>query len=50
LKSHPNSPEQVPFRGTHLRFVEPSCVQALKNPNPFKDVEASVVLDVAVLV
>ena len=30
--------------------VEPSGVQALKNPNPLKDVEASVVLDVAVLV
>jgi len=30
--------------------VEPSGVQALKNPNPLKDVEAFVVLDVAVLV
>jgi len=37
----------------HLRhdtFVEPSGVQALKNPNPLKDVEALVVLGVAVLV
>jgi len=31
-------------------FVEPSGVQALKNPNPLKDVEALVVLVVAVLV
>jgi len=30
--------------------VEPSGVQVLKNPNPLKDVEASAVLDVAVLV
>ena len=30
--------------------VEPSGVQALKNPNPLKDVEALVVLAVAVLV
>jgi len=30
--------------------VEPSGVQALKNPNPFRDVEASVVLNVVVLV
>jgi len=30
--------------------VEPSGVQALKNPNPLKDVEASAVLGVAVLV
>jgi len=30
--------------------VEPSDVQALKNPNPLKDVEALVVFDVAVLV
>jgi len=29
--------------------VEPSGVQALKNPNPLKDVEALVVLAVAVL-
>jgi len=33
-----------------VKLVEPSGVQALKNPNPLKDVEASVVLDVAVLV
>ena len=31
-------------------FVEPNGVQALKNPNPLKDVEASAVLDVVVLV
>ena len=31
-------------------FVEPSGVQALKNPNPLKDVEALAVLSVAVLV
>jgi len=31
-------------------YVEPSGVQALKNPNPLKDVEAFVVLVVAVLV
>jgi len=30
--------------------VEPSGVQALKNPNPMKDVEALAVLGVAVLV
>jgi len=30
--------------------VEPSGVQALKNPNPLKDVEALVVLAIAVLV
>jgi len=30
--------------------VEPSGVQALKNPNPLKDDEAFVVLGVAVLV
>jgi len=30
-------------------YVEPSGVQALKNPNHFKDVEALVVLVVAVL-
>jgi len=30
--------------------VEPSGVQALKNPNPLKDVEAFAVLGVAVLV
>jgi len=31
-------------------YVEPSGVQALKNPNPLKDVEALAVLGVAVLV
>ena len=30
-------------------FVEPSGVQALKNPNPLKDVEAFAELVVAVL-
>jgi len=30
--------------------VEPSGVQVLKNPNPLKDVKASAVLDVVVLV
>jgi len=30
--------------------VEPSGVQALKNPNPLKDIEALAVLGVAVLV
>jgi len=30
-------------------FVEPSGVQALKNPNPLKDVEVLVVLAVAEL-
>ena len=34
---------------TQVKGVEPSGVQALKNPNPFKDVEALVVLVVAVL-
>jgi len=29
--------------------VEPSGVQALKNPNPLKDVEASAVLDVVLV-
>jgi len=28
----------------HVGFVEPSGAQALKNPNPLKDVEALVVL------
>jgi len=31
-------------------FVEPSGVQALKNPNPLKDVDVFVVLGVAGLV
>ena len=34
----------------HLIGVEPSGVQVLKNPNPLKDVEASAMLDVAMLV
>jgi len=34
----------------HQSFVEPSGVQALKNPNPLKDVEALAVLGVVVLV
>ena len=33
-----------------MLVVEPSGVQALKNPNPLKDVEALIVLDVALLV
>jgi len=33
----------------NVSSVEPSGVQALKNPNPLKDVEALVVLVVAVL-
>jgi len=32
-----------------LHFVEPSGVQALKNPNPLKDIEGLVVLVVAEL-
>jgi len=32
------------------RIVEPSGVQALKNPNPLKDVEALIVLAIVVLV
>jgi len=35
--------------GWFVLYVEPSGVQALKNPNPLKDVEALVVLVVAVL-
>jgi len=38
------------FSDFHVLCVEPSGVQALKNPNPLKDVETSTVLDVAVLV
>jgi len=34
---------------THV-CVEPSGVHVLKNPNPLKDVEASAMLDVVVLV
>jgi len=33
----------------HPKSVEPSGVQALKNPNPLKDVEALAVLAVVVL-
>jgi len=33
-----------------IETVEPSGVHVLKNPNPLKDVEASALLDVAVLV
>jgi len=33
-----------------MDVVEPSGVQALKNPKPLKDVKASAVLGVAVLV
>jgi len=36
--------------GTEGQIVEPSDVQALKNPNPLKDVEALVVFAVVVLV
>jgi len=35
---------------TNEKFVEPSGVHVLKNPNPLKDVEASALLDVVVLV
>jgi len=37
-------------RLSYATTVEPSGVQALKNPNPLKDVEALAVLVVAVLV
>ena len=40
----------VPHCSRNLSCVEPNGVQALKNPNPLKDVEALVVLVVAVLV
>ena len=39
----------VPYIPLSALLVEPSGVQALKNPNPLKDVEALVVLVVAVL-
>jgi len=39
----------VEFPTTILSFVEPCGVQALKNQNPLKDVEAFVVLVVALL-
>jgi len=41
---------QIPPQHCIGLFVEPSGVQALKNPNPLKDVVASAVFDVAVLV
>jgi len=41
---------ETPFSIFPMTFVEPSGVQALKNPNPLKDVEAFSVLVVAVLV
>jgi len=37
------------FEVNWVEVVEPSGVQALKNPNPLKDVEALVVLVVAML-
>jgi len=37
-------------RNFKVYIIEPSGVQALKNPNPLKDDEAFVVLGVAVLV
>ena len=43
-------PEKQPTkRMKQLVVVEPSGVQALKNPNPLKDVEGLVVLAVAEL-
>jgi len=33
-----------------ITIFEPNGVQVLKNPNPLKDVEASAMLDVVVLV
>ena len=33
-----------------MTSVEPCDVQVLQNPNPLKDVEASALIDVAVLV
>jgi len=42
---------EKPWKNTQLlACVEPSGVQALKNPNPLKDDEAFAVLGVAVLV
>jgi len=40
----------LPEARKYVKFVEPSGVQVLKNPNLLKDVEASAVLDVVVLV
>jgi len=48
---HESSKQQAePALTFYLINVEPSGVQALKNPNPLKDVEALAVLGVAVLV
>jgi len=41
---------RVPAKQKNRPCVEPSGVQVLKNPNPLKDVEASAMLDVVVLV
>jgi len=49
-KPHSNPVKDLKIHISNTFVVEPSGVQVLKNPNPFKDVEASVVLDVAVLV
>jgi len=38
------------FLSSDVLSVEPCDVQVLKNPNPLKDVEASALLVVAVLV
>jgi len=38
------------YKSLCVNLVEPSGVQALKNPNPLKDVEAFVVFGVDVLV
>ena len=38
------------FEGNNLVFLKQVVFNVLKNPNPFKDVEASALLDVAVLV
>jgi len=37
------------FKRLRTQHVEPSGVQALKNPNPLKDVEALAVLAIVVL-
>jgi len=42
--------ERSDIGGLNVIVVEPSGVQVLKNPNPLKDVEASALLDVDVLV
>ena len=46
-RHHEEVKNNTEIRTTH---VEPSGVQALKNPKPFEGVEALAVLDVAVLV